>query len=155
MAAEATSSPIVDPESDDCGCEQLCIRKQTDDTGNASGSAHGTTDTTLRIRIQGKDKLSHEIEDLKLQRQEFLRQKKSLTKDLRNAEKRRQRLRKRARQLSNPELLEVLTMRSITQRRRGSNGPNALPLEAAAPDDHAKTVCANPPAVAKEKQNEP
>ena len=55
--------------------------------------------------------LSQRIELLRKQQQELQSQKKDLAKNLRNVERRRQRLRKRARQLTDEDLLAVLSLR--------------------------------------------
>lgn len=59
--------------------------------------------------------LLKKIERLKTEQTAMRKRRKELTKDLKNAEKRRTRLRKRARQLSDADLREVLEMRRPEQ----------------------------------------
>jgi hypothetical protein len=66
---------------------------------------------------KGKDILA-EIQALKDDQKRAREAKKQITKDLRNAEKKRQRLKKRAKQLSDGDLLAVMTLRSAEQALR-------------------------------------
>ena len=66
---------------------------------------------------KGKDILA-EIQALKDAQKRARDAKKEITKDLRNAEKKRQRLKKRAKQLSDQDLLAVMTLRSAEQALR-------------------------------------
>ena len=57
------------------------------------------------------DALSSSIQALKEQQMQLREEKQKLTKDLRNAERRKQRLRQRARQLTDEDLVQVLMFR--------------------------------------------
>ena len=65
-----------------------------------------------------------------------------ITKELRNAEKRRQRLKKRAKQLSDADLLAVMTLRSAEQGMRNKDADE--PTAAAAAAEHSDTGTATP-----------
>ena len=68
-----------------------------------------------------------EIQALKEEQKRARDFKKRITKELRNTEKRRQRLKKRAKQLSDSDLLAVMTLRSAEQglRRRDAGDDGA------------------------------
>ena len=63
-----------------------------------------------------------EIQALKAEQMRAREAKLKITKELRNAEKRRQRLKKRAKQLSDADLLAVITLRSAEQEVRKKDG---------------------------------
>ena len=71
----------------------------------------GAESTTIEL---GKDMLKDQIEALKHEQATMRAAKKKITKDLKNAERRRKRLRKRAKQLSDDDLIAVLRMRAGT-----------------------------------------
>ena len=73
-----------------------------------------------------------EIQALKDAQKRAREEKKKITKELRNAEKRRQRLKKRAKQLSDSDLLAVMTLRSAEQgmRKREASEPTATAASA-------------------------
>ena len=83
-----------------------------------------------------------EILALKAEQKRAREAKLKITKELRNAEKRRQRLKKRAKQLSDSDLLAVMTLRSAEQgmRKREAGEPTA----AAAAAEHSDTGTATP-----------
>ena len=59
----------------------------------------------------GKDVLKTQIDTLKAEQSSMKQRRMKLAKDLRNAERRRQRLKRKAKQLSDDDLLTVLRMR--------------------------------------------
>ena len=83
-----------------------------------------------------------EILALKAEQKRARDEKLKITKELRNAEKRRQRLKKRAKQLSDSDLLAVMTLQSAEQgmRKREAGEPTA----AAAAAEHSDTGTATP-----------
>ena len=83
-----------------------------------------------------------EILALKAEQKRAREEKCKITKELRNAEKRRQRLKKRAKQLSDADLLAVMTLRSAEQgmRNKGADEPTA----AAAAAEHSDNGTATP-----------
>ena len=83
-----------------------------------------------------------EILALKAEQKRARDEKLKITKELRNAEKRRQRLKKRAKQLSDSDLLAVMTLRSAEQgmRKREAGEPTAASAEA----EHSDTGTATP-----------
>lgn len=66
------------------------------------------------------------IDRLKREQKAMKEQKKKLTKDLRNAEKRRSRLKKRARQLSDTDLVAVLQMRGAVAPGTASSSAGSV-----------------------------
>ena len=62
-----------------------------------------------------------EIQALKAQQKEARDKKKQISKDLRNAEKRRQRLKKRAKQFSDADILAVMTLRNHEKAVKGKD----------------------------------
>ena len=85
--------------------------------GGASSSDKPSPGAAARVEQTGKSILT-EIQELKEQQKRAREEKKKISKDLRNAEKRRQRLKKRAKQLSDQDLLAVMTLRSAEQALR-------------------------------------
>ena len=58
------------------------------------------------------DELGAQISDLKKKQQDLLREKKKLQSELRNTQKKKQRLTKRTRMLSDKDLLDIMRMRA-------------------------------------------
>ena len=58
------------------------------------------------------DELGAQISDLKKKQQDLLREKKKLQSELRNTQKKEQRLTKRTRMLSDKDLLDIMRMRA-------------------------------------------
>ena len=67
-----------------------------------------------------------DIQALRLQRDEARREKKRLTAELRNTEKKRQRLRRKRRLMDTNDLLEVYAMR-VREEQRKTSGNEATP----------------------------
>ena len=83
-----------------------------------------------------------EIAALKAEQKLAREAKLKITKELRNAEKRRQRMKKRAKQLSDADLLAVITLRSAEQEVRKKDGGE--PTAAAASAEQSDTGTATP-----------
>ena len=83
-----------------------------------------------------------EIQALKAEQKRAREEKIKITKELRNAEKRRQRLKKRAKQLSDSDLLAVMTLRSAEQGMRKKDADELT--AAAASAEHSDTGTATP-----------
>ena len=80
--------------------------------------------------------LEASIRRLKAEQKAMRESKTKINKDLKNAEKRRSRLKKRARQLSDADLVAVLQMRASAPGSANASavgGTAAVPLPAAAP----------------------
>ena len=90
MASDSKTSPVPTPE---------VLATEAEKSTEASGSA------------KDAPALSKKILDLKMQQAAMLAERKRVTKDLRNLEKRRKRLKSNARRLSDDDLAEVLRMR--------------------------------------------
>ena len=86
-----------------------------DPTGGAAG---GSTDPPKKAPT-----LTERIDQMKAKQQAMVQERKRLTKDLRNAEKKRRRLRLNARRLSNEDLMVVLNMREA-ERPANAGEPN-------------------------------
>ncbi len=84
---------------------------------------------------------------LKAEQSALRAQKKSITKDLRNAERRRKRLKKKAKQLSDTDLVAVLRMRQQMSTARSSTDTGPAEGDAAIVVEH-------PPAQSEEPSNE-
>ena len=65
------------------------------------------------------DELGEQISNLKKQQQDLLREKKKLQADLRNAQRRKKRLTKRTRMLSDTDLLAIMRMREAHSSKEG------------------------------------
>ena len=144
-AAAAAEEPASQPASEesDSGGEPTATDALTPADGQAASDAKATAlpptvgkpgssadhiaGNAARVEEKGKNLLS-EIQALKNEQKRAREAKKQITKDLRNAEKRRQRLKKRAKQLSDSDLLAVMTLRSAEQALRRTGGEPTAPL---------------------------
>ena len=143
-AAAATEEPASQRASDDSdsGGEPAATEALPPAGGTSSAGAEappiaaltgcpgssGDARPALFPNVQGKEKnILTEIQALKAEQKRARDAKKQITKELRNAEKRRQRLKKRAKQLSDNDLLAVMTLRSAEQglRKRDAGEPTA------------------------------
>ena len=101
------------------------------DVGGRAGSS-GDGGPALGALAGGQEKnILTEIQALKAEQKLAREAKLKITKELRNAEKRRQRLKKRAKQLSDNDLLAVMTLRSAEQgmRKKEAGEPTAAAAE--------------------------
>ena len=73
-------------------------------------------DASARSPVLQTPALSKKIADLKAKQTAMLAERKRVTKDLRNCEKRRKRLKANARRLSDEDLAEVMRMREDTKK---------------------------------------
>lgn len=73
-------------------------------------------DASAKSPVLQTQALSKRIDDLKAKQAAMLAERKRVTKDLRNCEKRRKRLKANARRLSDEDLAEVLRMREDTKK---------------------------------------
>lgn len=109
--------------------------------GRPGSSGDGGPALGAMAGAQGKNILA-EIQALKAEQKLAREAKLKITKELRNAEKRRQRLKKRAKQLSDSDLLAVITLRSAEQGVRKKEGGE--PTAAAASAEQSDTGTATP-----------
>ena len=81
------------------------------------------------------DELGAQISDLKKQQQDLLRDKKKLQAQLRNAQKKKQRLTKRTRMLSDNDLLDIMRMRAAlaTKENKVADDKTAKTSQAESP----------------------
>ena len=84
----------------------------------AGTSDSGTSEIAVpaMAKATGPSPLNKHIQQLKEQQAALKTQKKALQKNLRNAERKRRRLRERARQLTDDDLVSVLLMRQEKQK---------------------------------------
>ena len=81
------------------------------------------------------------LEQLRSEQHDLKDQKKKLARELRNAQRRRQRLRAKAKELSSEDLVSVLLMRQQDQtRRQARQEASAGDLSASAADDNANKM---------------
>ena len=93
----------------------------------------------MTVPVFESEALLQSITRLKAEQKAMREAKKNVTKSLRNAEKRRARLKKRARQLSDVDLVAVLQMRGVSGSSSSSTPSSAsgtpAPATAAVTDD--------------------
>ena len=112
------------------------------DVGGRPGSS-GDGGSAIGAVAAAKEKnILTEIQALKAEQKRAREEKIKITKELRNAEKRRQRLKKRAKQLSDSDLLAVMTLRSAEQCMRKEDAGELT--AAAASAEHSDTGTATP-----------
>ena len=96
-----------------------------------------------------KRSLYADINDLKVQQRAAREDRQRLAKELRNAQRRKRRLQGKARQLTNADLLMVLTMRGETSEVKGSGASSSQTPDAGHADmssgvygaaEHEKTM---------------
>ena len=85
-----------------------------------------------------EDALSASIQKLKKQQTELRNQKRDLAKELKNAERRKKRLRTRARQLTDEDLVQVLMLRK--QQRADRNAVDVASTTSGASSSSASAV---------------
>ena len=86
--------------------------------------------------------LSTKIDELRALQAEMLAARKRVSKDLRNFEKRRKRLKANARRLSNDDLAEVILMREATQSAAETSAETSASSSSASPKKKTKTKAA-------------
>ena len=83
------------------------------------------------------EEVNDKLTELRNKRGELKKVRKDVQKELRNCQRRRQRLKRNARQLSNADLLEVLELREALAKERSAAKPGA-PAAGVATSDPAK-----------------
>ena len=91
----------------------------------AASSAATTLRHSVTVPLFESEALESAIARLKSEQKTMKEKKKQIHKDLKNAEKRRSRLKKRARQLSDADLVAVLQMRGSVPSHSGSSSASA------------------------------
>ena len=80
------------------------------------------------------DELGAQISDLKKKQQDLLREKKKLQSELRNTQKKEQRLTKRTRMLSDKDLLDIMRMRAAqSSKEKGDDNKTATAAQPESP----------------------
>ena len=98
----------------------LCAEATKDPT-HAEHDAAASSALTGRDALfanLGADMISGKIKALKDQRKQMLEEKKAVARALRNAQRQRMRLKRKAKNLSTDDLVEVLTMRAAAQKAK-------------------------------------
>lgn len=91
-----------------------------------ASAAAGPADAAASAgKIVGESELLSGIERLKAEQKVLRAERKRVARDLKNMEKTKSRLNKRARQLSDADLLQVLAMRSGASPKKSSSGEAA------------------------------
>ena len=129
------------------------------DVGGRPGSSADDEPTAVADSGAKQKNILQEISALKAEQKRARDAKSKITKELRNAEKRRQRLKKRAKQLSDADLVAVMTLRSAEQglRNKDADEPTAAAVAAEQSDNgtatptSTTTASAQSPASAKKK----
>ena len=85
---------------------------------HAAAASSALTGRDALLANLGSDVVSARIKTLKAQRQQMLAEKKAVARALTNAQRQRNRLKRKAKNLSTDDLVEVLTMRAAAQRAK-------------------------------------
>ena len=102
-----------------------------------------------------EDELGSQITQLKKQQQDLLREKKRLQANLRNAQRKKNRLCKRTRMLTDHDLLEIMRMRAASSKDNKDGEKKARkPVEPKSSGDAASSDAAMPPGDASSKASE-
>ena len=134
--ASATASGEATP------CAERASPAPVEQPGSSSGLVVGSTDNEKGAKAKS---IVDEIGALKQKQKEARDLKKQISKDLRNAEKRRQRLKKRARQLTDADLVAVMTLRA---RGKEVNAAGAAGVNSSQDAEETETGSATSPSTA-------
>ena len=88
------------------------------------------TGASASSKQQGSELLSG-IARLKAEQKGLRDERKRVPKELRNAEKKRQRLKRKAKELADKDLLEVLELRAVSKTAKSASAPAAAPSPSA------------------------
>ena len=110
--------------------------------GGCPGSSGDGDPTVCPVTGASEKNIIQEILALKAEQKAARDAKSKITKELRNAEKRRQRLKRRAKQLSDADLMAVMTLRSAEQGMRNKDADE--PTAAAVTAEQSDTGTATP-----------
>jgi len=100
-------------------------QQQLDDSGGVSAGSKSSQGNTSPIRADvsmllgklGADRLAASIQSLAKERDVIAKQKKTITKTLKNARRQRLRLKTKAKMLSTTDIVDVLTMRKEAEKK--------------------------------------
>ena len=112
------------------------------DVGGCPGSSGDGDPAVCPVTGASQKSILQEILALKAEQKRARDAKSKITKELRNAEKRRQRLKRRAKQLSDADLVAVMTLRSAEHGLRNKDADE--PTAAAVPAEQSDTGTATP-----------
>ena len=76
-----------------------------------------TTETILGLLGKRTDKIGDGIADLRKKREELLKKRKALTRELKNSKRRKSRLAAKAKEMTNDDLLDVINMRLSKEKK--------------------------------------
>lgn len=103
-------------------------------SSSAISSASSSTLDALAVSGGSEDSLLKHIDRLRAEKRAIKEQRKLVQKNLKNAEKRKARLKKRARQLSNKDLFDVLQLREEMKSEKHAAETPAQPTVAEPPE---------------------
>ena len=97
----------------------------------SAADSTGTTDKSDDSAVKAGETLAARIAKLKAEQNALIEQKKRTSKDLKNAERKRRRLKAKARTLSHDDLLQLLQMRSdgSAENSSGSSSSDKKPTK--------------------------
>ena len=95
-----------------------------------TGTALLAAAASASSKVGGSDLLGG-IARLKAEQKALREERKRVTKELRNAEKKRQRLKRKAKELTDKDLLEVLELRAVSKTMKSTDASAAAPSQGA------------------------
>ena len=116
----ADVSPVAAVENgDDVDEPKSPTPTQTTSVSSSSPSSSTATVAELLQAAQSRpvSGIDDKIKELKVAREKIKQEKKALSKDLKQSERKRQRLKAKAKALSSSDLIEVLQFRSVDQTK--------------------------------------
>ena len=117
----AEESPVASPARSD-EVDEPKSPTPTQSTSVTSSSPSASSTATVAELLQAAQSrpvsgIDDKIKELKLARERIKQEKKTLAKDLKQSERKRQRLKAKAKALSSADLVEVLQFRSVDQTK--------------------------------------
>jgi cell shape-determining protein MreC len=116
----AEITPVASPTGDD-GVDEPKSPTPTQTTSVSSSSPSSSTATVAELLQAAQSRpvsgIDDKIKELKVAREKIKQEKKALAKDLKQSERKRQRLKAKAKALSSSDLIEVLQFRSVDQTK--------------------------------------
>jgi cell shape-determining protein MreC len=116
----ADGTPVTSPTGND-EADEPKSPTPTQSTSVSSSSPSSSTATVAELLQAAQSRpvsgIDDKIKELKLARERIKQEKKNLAKDLKQSERKRQRLKAKAKALSSSDLVEVLQFRSVDQTK--------------------------------------
>ena len=122
-ATPATPTPAIQSEPGPEPSAEVTPQK----TGKAKSAAKGKAKASNALKrvedVLDEDTLSERVKALKAEQAKARAERAALAKEIRNTERRKTRLRKRAKQLTDEDLLQVLMMRKSQREAQAQTAP--------------------------------